>query len=79
MADADSYLIHRARELAAKLPISELRMRLRTTANALEAALTIEALDPGRVDRLEDDLLDLLDEAEGSLVYFDLGQGRPHS
>ena len=44
-----------------------MRERLVETLGAYEAALTTQALDPARVDLLEDDLVDLFEEAEAFL------------
>lgn len=65
---ADDFLLRKARQLAGQLPAGRLRLRLEILADALEAALEVQALDPSRVDRLADDLEDLLDEAEATLV-----------
>ncbi len=74
-AAVDNYMIRKARKLGAELPAGELRRALPAAAAAYEAALGTEALDPRRVDRLEDDLLELLDEAEEALATGELSTG----
>ena len=68
MEGVDDFLLRQARQLARRLPDGELRARLRITAEAYEAALGVQALDPARVDRLADDLEDLLAEGEAELA-----------
>ncbi len=50
------------------LPEGDLRRRLAAAASAYEAVLAADAGDPGEVDRLEDDLLERLDEAEEAVA-----------
>jgi hypothetical protein len=65
--DGDSYFLDEARRLIVALPAGSLRHRLEETAAAYRQALALQALDPGRVDRIEDDLQDLFAEAEALL------------
>lgn len=59
----ESYFLDEARRWIAALPAGDLRLRLEDAAAAYQAALAVQALDPGRVDRIEDDLQDLFEEA----------------
>jgi hypothetical protein len=65
--DGDSYFLDEARRLIVALPAGSLRHRLRETAEAYRAALAVQALDPDRIDRIEDDLQDFFEEAEALL------------
>ncbi len=64
----DNYMIRKARKLGGALPEGDLRRRLLAAATAYEAVLAADAADPGEVDRLEDDLLETLDEAEEAVA-----------
>ncbi len=63
----DNYMIRKARKLAAALPEGDLKQRLEAAAAAYEAVLATAA-DTGEVDRIEDDLLERLDEAEEAVA-----------
>jgi molecular chaperone DnaK len=60
----DNYIIRKGRKLCGELPEGELHRRLAEAADAYEAALAAEAADPATVDGLEDELLELIEEAE---------------
>ncbi len=64
----DNYILRKARKMAEDLPESPLSERLRAAAGAYEAALAEEAGDPGELDRVESEMLELLDEAEEELL-----------
>jgi len=64
----EPYLISRALRLAEVLPArSSLARRLRASAEAYRMALIDEALDPRRADRLEEELVEVVEEAEALL------------
>ncbi len=65
--DGESYFLDQARRMIAALPEGRLRARLQEAADAYRAALAVQALEPGLVDRIEDDLQDLFEEAEAFL------------
>lgn len=67
MESTDDFLLRKARRRVEELPSGSLRLRLGAAAEAYAAALAVQALDPGRVDLLADDLEDLLEEAEAAL------------
>lgn len=61
-------MISRALRLADALPTrSPLARRLRASVEAYRLALIDEALDPRRADRLEEELLERVEEAEALL------------
>lgn len=62
--DGDSYFLDEAHRWIAALPAGGLQRRLEEAAAGYQAALAVQALDPARVDRIEDDLQDLFEEAE---------------
>jgi hypothetical protein len=62
--DGESYFLDEARRLISALPAGGLRQRLEDAVETYRQALSVQALDPGRVDRIEDDLQDLFEEAE---------------
>jgi molecular chaperone DnaK len=66
----DNYVLRKARRLAGELD-EELGRRMLAAAEAYETALSSElageALDPSELDRLEDELLERLEEAEEAL------------
>jgi len=64
----DNYMIRKAKQLGANLPEGDLRRRLHAVAAAYEAVLATDAPDAGEVDRIEDDLLQRLDEAEEAVA-----------
>ena len=64
----DNYMIRKAHKLGGDLPAGELRQRLLAAARAYGEALASEESDGDVVDRLEDDLLELLDEAEEAMT-----------
>jgi len=65
--DGDGYFFGEARRLLAALPEGGLRRRLQATAAGYREALAVQALHPGRVDRIEDDLQDLFEQAAALL------------
>ncbi len=64
----DNYMIRKARKVGAELAAGDLRERLLAAAVVYETALASESADPGEVDRLEDELLECLEEAEEAVV-----------
>ena len=64
----DNYMIRKARKLSADLPEGDLRRRLEAAADAYEALLAKASAEPAEVDRLEDELLERLDETEEALA-----------
>ncbi len=60
----ENYILRKARALAASSPESALRERLGAAAGAYEELLADPAADPGAVDRAEEELLEVLNEAE---------------
>ncbi len=64
----DNYMIRKARKLGAGLPEGDLRRRLHAAASAYEAVLAADTADLDEVDRIEDDLLERLDEAEEAMA-----------
>jgi hypothetical protein len=60
----DNYILRKARMLAEALPAGPRQERVREAAAAYEVALAREAEDPHELDRVENDLLELLEEAE---------------
>ncbi len=67
-ADVDNYMIRKAHKLGDDLPEGDLRRRLREAAAAYQEILSAETSDPAQVDRIEDDLLERLDEAEAAVA-----------
>ncbi|MEE8524922.1 MAG: hypothetical protein V3T72_13390 [Thermoanaerobaculia bacterium] len=65
--DGESYFLDQARRWIAALPAGGLQRRLEEAAAAYREALAVQDLDPARVDRIEDDLQDLFEEAESLL------------
>jgi molecular chaperone DnaK len=63
----DNYILRKARRLAEALPAGPLSERLLSAAAAYEAALARETEDPHELDRVENELLERLDEAEEAL------------
>jgi molecular chaperone DnaK len=70
----ENYILRKARSLAASPPSplnpldTALRERLAAAASAYEEVLADPAADPEDVDSAEEELLELLDEAEGARV-----------
>ena len=60
----DHYILRKARMLAETLPAGPRQDRLRAAAAAYEAALARESEEPHELDRVESELLELLEEAE---------------
>lgn len=60
----DNYILRKARMLAESLPAGPRQDRMREAAAAYEAALARETDDPRELDRVENELLELLEEAE---------------
>jgi molecular chaperone DnaK len=60
----DNYILRKARALAGSLPAGGRGERLAQAAAAYEAALAAPESDPAALDRAEEELLDLLEEAE---------------
>ena len=60
----DNYILRKARMLAETLPAGSRQDRLREAAAAYEAALARESEEPHELDRVESELLELLEEAE---------------
>ena len=60
----DNYILRKARMLAGTLPAGPRQDRMLAAAAAYEAALGRETEDPHELDRVENDLLELLEEAE---------------
>jgi molecular chaperone DnaK len=60
----DNYILRKARMLAGTLPAGPRQDRMLGAAAAYEAALGRETEDPHELDRVENDLLELLEEAE---------------
>ena len=59
----DNYILRKARMLADSLPAGPRQDRMREAAAAYEAALGRETEDPHELDRVENELLELLEEA----------------
>ena len=59
----DNYILRKARALAETLPAGERQEKLREAAAAYEEALAQEE-EPGELDRVENELLELLEEVE---------------
>jgi molecular chaperone DnaK len=64
----ENYILRKARVLAAGLPPGELRERLAAAAASYEEALADAEASPGDVDPAEEELLELLEEAEEATV-----------
>ena len=64
----ENYILRKARVLAADLPPGELRERLAAAAESYEEALAAAEASPGEVDPAEEELLELLEEAEEAAV-----------
>jgi molecular chaperone DnaK len=64
----ENYILRKARALAESLPQGELRERLAAAAEAYEGVLADAEAHPGGVDPAEEELLDLLEEAEEATV-----------
>lgn len=64
----DNYILRKARMLAGTLPAGPRQERMWEAAAAYEAALGRETEDPHELDRVENDLLELLEEAEEETV-----------
>ncbi|MFY9821323.1 MAG: Hsp70 family protein [Thermoanaerobaculia bacterium] len=67
----ENYILRKARVLAAGLPPGELRERLSAAAESYEEALTVAEASPGNpgtIDPAEEELLELLEEAEEAAV-----------
>jgi molecular chaperone DnaK len=64
----ENYILRKARVLAAGLPPGELRERLAAAAESYEEALADTEASPDDVDPAEEDLLEVLEEAEGAAV-----------
>jgi molecular chaperone DnaK len=60
----ENYILRKARALAASHPEGAFRERLGAAAGAYEEILADPAADPGAVDRAEEELLEVLNEAE---------------
>jgi molecular chaperone DnaK len=60
----DNYILRKAHMLAETLPAGQRQERMREAAAAYEAALVREMEDPHQLDRVETELLELLEEAE---------------
>jgi molecular chaperone DnaK len=60
----ENYILRKARMLAERHPNEALKERLGVAAGAYEEILADPEADPGAVDRAEEELLDLLEEAE---------------
>jgi molecular chaperone DnaK len=60
----ENYILRKARALAASAPESALRERLGEAAEAYEELLADPEADPGALDRAEEELLEVLNEAE---------------
>lgn len=68
VVDVDNYMIRKARKLCDDLPDGDLRQRLHDAAAAYQTILSAETADSAEVDRIEDDLLDRLEEAEEAMA-----------
>jgi molecular chaperone DnaK len=64
----ENYILRKARTLAESLPAGELRERLAAATEVYEGVLASAEANPGAVDPAEEDLLDLLEEAEEAAV-----------
>jgi molecular chaperone DnaK len=64
----ENYILRKARTLAESLPQGELRERLAAAAKVYEGVLADAEANPGGVDPAEEELLDLLEEAEEATV-----------
>jgi molecular chaperone DnaK len=64
----ENYILRKARALAASSPESALRERLGAAAGAYEEILADPGADPGAVDLAEEELLEVLNEAEEAPV-----------
>ena len=64
----ENYILRKARTLAESLPEGDLKVRLVGAAEAYEEALADAEVSPGDVDAAEEDLLELLEEAEEAAV-----------
>ncbi|HYU31379.1 MAG TPA: Hsp70 family protein [Thermoanaerobaculia bacterium] len=64
----ENYILRKARTLAARIPEGEIRERLGAAAGAYERALAALQADPTAIDRAEEDLLEVLNEAEEAPV-----------
>ena len=64
----ENYILRKARTLAASVPDGGLRERLGAAAGAYEEILADPEADPAAVDRAEEELLEVLNEAEEAPV-----------
>jgi molecular chaperone DnaK len=64
----ENYILRKARVLAAGLPPGELKERLADATQSYEEALAAAEASPGDVDPAEEELLELLEEAEEAAV-----------